>query len=113
MDRYDYREALKQDVLDFLKEEGKTTKTINQDDLYDLCWISDNVTGNASGSYFCNAYKAEEAISHNWDLIGEAFSEFGMEAKEMEKGPEFIDVTIRCYLLGEIIAEIYDETEND
>lgn len=113
MNRYDYREVLKQDVLTLLNEEGKTTQTISQEDLFDLCFVSDNVTGNASGSYFFSSYKAEEAICHNWDLIGEAFQEFGLESKELERGPEFIDVTIRCYLLGGIIAEIYEENEND
>lgn len=113
MERYDYREVLKQDVLNLLKQEGRTTKTISQEDLFELCFNSDNVTGNASGSYFFNAYKAEEAISHNLDLIGDAFTEFGLEPKELKRGPEFIDVTIRCYLLGEIIVEIYEENEND
>lgn len=40
-------------------------------------WTYDSVTGNASGSYFCNAWKAEEAICHNLDLLEEVAEEFG------------------------------------
>jgi hypothetical protein len=68
------------------------------------------VTGNASGSYTFNAWKAEEYLCHNLDLLGEALAEFGCEPNYItEKGAEACDVTIRCYLLGQAISEVLSE----
>lgn len=75
---------------------------------FDECFIADRVTGNASGSFFFNSFAAENAICHNWQLIGEAWDEFCLDAKELARGPEFIDVTLRCYVLGTVIAAIYE-----
>ena len=82
--------------------------------LNDELWIEDSVTGNASGSYYCNAYKAEESIAHNLDLLEEALDEFGQNnINVIEKGAEWADVTIRCYLLGLAIYEVLDDLEED
>lgn len=70
------------------------------------------MTGNASGSYFFNSYKAGEALAHNWDLLEEALEAFGQKGTDiLEEGPEAADVTIRCYLLPEAIATVLDELE--
>lgn len=72
-------------------------------------WVDDSVTGNASGSYTFNTYKAEEYICHNLDLLEEAMSEFGCEdVNALEKGAEWCDVTIRCYLLSDILMEVLE-----
>lgn len=115
---YDYREAVKSDVLDYIRNE------INFEDFEDLdeleqtlnddLWINDSVTGNASGSYYCNTWKAEEALSHNWDLLAEALEEFGQSGTDiLKEGAEAMDVTIRCYLLGQCIAEALEEIEDE
>ena len=73
------------------------------------------MTGNASGSYYCNAWKAEEALCHNLDLLGEAADEFGDESitNVLKQGPEACDVTIRCYLLSQAISAVLDELEDE
>lgn len=117
---YDYREAMREDVAQAIAEKCEWTgKTVTQmyetveeayDQLYDDMWIDDSVTGNASGSYTFNAYKAEEFIAHNWDLLREALEEFGSNLKDAYEngGVEGLDVTIRCYLLGEILTEVLE-----
>jgi hypothetical protein len=123
--KYDYLEAMTSDVLDYIKENIDLTEYADAEELEsflnDELWTEDSVTGNASGSYYCNAYKAEEAIAHNTDLLIEAIEEFGDDAESYKKAlrsPEYADVTIRCYLLGQAIAEAieqldYDFSEND
>lgn len=76
-------------------------------------WIDDSVTGNASGSYFCNAYKAEKALAGNWELAAEAMECFGDDCNPFEKGAEWVDVTIRCYLLNSCIADYIEQNEDD
>ena len=103
--RRDYLEAVKADVLEYINSEinFKDYETLEdlKEALHDECFNADSVTGNASGSYYCNAWRAEEAISHNWDLIEEAAEAFGIEptiSSGCEHGAEWWDVTIRCYL---------------
>ena len=108
METYNYYEEVKQSVLDFMEENDYTTENKDSEELYDECFNSDSVTGNASGSFFFNPYAAEEAICHNWCLIGEAWEKIGLDAKDLSRGAEYIDVTLRCYVLGSVISEIYD-----
>lgn len=119
---YDYREAVKSDILDYI-EENYTPEEIREEladrdeweqRLNDDLWICDSVTGNASGSYYCNTWKAEEALSRNWDLLAEALDEFGQDGTDvLKQGAEAMDVTIRCYLLGECLAAALDELEEE
>nr|DAS02380.1 MAG TPA: hypothetical protein [Bacteriophage sp.] len=114
MERYDYRENIKNDLIDFITENYKPSEYNNYDEAYDLIYDdvfrSDSVTGNASGSYFCNTWKAEESICHNLDLLGEAFEAFCEDGADVLKnGAESCDVTIRCYLLSQALQEVLDE----
>lgn len=117
---YNYHEAVIQDILDYIRENytsAEITERLSDRDeweqqLHDDFWICDSVTGNASGSYYCNSYRAAEAIAHNWDLLNDALLEFGCtDCNPVEKGEEWCDVTIRCYLLGECISLALDELE--
>jgi hypothetical protein len=117
MNQYDYREAVKNDIIDYINDHDVKVTSSNRDEvyeqLYDDMFVSDSVTGNASGSYTFNTWKAEENLCHNLDLLGEALSEFGSDPAKIMESPEACDVTIRCYLLGEILGEVLDELETD
>ena len=120
-ERYDYIEHMTEDVKDAIRERY-TPDEIREhldDDRYDFAqelnddfWTDDSVTGNASGSYYCNAWRAEEAIAHNWDLIADMIDEFDA-ADVLRQGPEAIDVSIRCYLLGQAIDAALDELDDE
>lgn len=131
MERYDYLSAVREDVKQWINdheewqeeyadESGKWLRDDNRDDieedLNDRLFVEDSVTGNASGSYTCNTWQAEENLCHNLDLLGEALAEFGYDgeslAKQMESA-EGCDVTIRCYLLSQAIGEVLDELSED
>ena len=119
MERYDYLEAVKEDILYYIEEqyteEEQRENMENRDDweqrLYDDLFVSDSVTGNASGSYTFNSWQAEEYLRHNMDLLAEALEDFGSDISYLENGAEACDVTIRCYLLGQAINETLDELE--
>lgn len=113
--KYNYMKAMIEDIREYINDEVEVAEYKGNADgleeyLNDTLWVTDSVTGNASGSYFFSRYKAEEALAHNWDLLADALSEFGYDgANPIEKGAEWCDVTIRCYLLGQAIAEIMEE----
>lgn len=118
-DTYNYMEAVADDVRDYIENEIDLTEWKGNRDglkekLNDDLWVCDSVTGNASGSYYCNSWKAEEALAHNWDLLAEALTEFGQDGTDvLKEGAEAMDVTIRCYLLGQAIAEVLDDLEEE
>lgn len=118
--KYDYYEEVKEAVREAAQNEYtiKVLSSIDLEDyeekLNDALWVDDSVTGNASGSYFCNCYEAEEALAHNWGLALEALQEFGYNDLDiLEKGAEWVDVTIRCYVLPSCIAEYIDENRKE
>lgn len=116
---YDYREAMTEDVKEWIKENIDLTEWTEdreglEQQLNDDLWTEDSITGNASGSYYCNSYKAEESIAHNWDLLNEALDEFEQNnINVIKKGAEWADVTIRCYLLESVISDVLDEMEEN
>ena len=117
MEKYDYRQAVIDDIKQYIENHEVTVTTSNRDELesslYDDMFISDSVTGNASGSYTFNTWKAEKNLCHNLDLLKEALEEFGDTGTNIMDSAESCDVTIRCYLLGQLLGEVLDELETD
>lgn len=110
---YNYMEAMMEDVKEYIKNEITLSDFSDRADLEehlnDVLWTEDSVTGNASGSYTFDTYQAEENICHNLDLLRDALEEFGCTGNVIEKGAEWCDVTIRCYLLCQVIADVLDD----
>lgn len=102
--KYNYYKAMKEDVKNYLEENKLQLNEDTYNDIYDEMFISDEITGNASGSYTFSTYQAEENICHNMELLKEACDEFCCEPKL--DNAEWCDVTIRCYLLGQVLSEM-------
>lgn len=120
MEKYNYREELKNDIRAYIADSLWFNEDTPQErdyddvynDLYEEMWVADSVTGNASGSYTFSTWRAEENLCHNTDLIEEVIDEWGAPAKGF-KGAEYWDVSIRCYLLGECLSAVLDEYYNN
>lgn len=110
--KYDYLKNETEDIKEYIKEnidlEDYTREEL-EEKLYEDLWIEDSVTCNASGSYTFNNWEAEEFLCHNMDLVQEAYEEFGYDGVPLDTGAEAMDVTVRCYLLGQAIGEALDE----
>ena len=122
MERYDYNEAMREDIREYIAEnyerEEIAEKLLDRDEweeqLRDDLWTEDSVTGNASGSYTFSTWEAEENLCHNMGLLEDALREFGSEGADiLERGAEWCDVTIRCYLLADVLSEVLDEYEEE
>lgn len=113
---YNYMEAMIEDIKEYIKYEVTLSDYSDRKELeeylHDTLWTQDSVTGNASGSYTFNTYRAEEYICHNLDLLKEAIENFGYTENVLEKGAEWCDVTIRCYLLVQAIEKVLDDMED-
>lgn len=116
-EKYNYLEQVTSDAKEAILEYMDEWEFDDRDELEQIAndelLMDDGVTGNASGSYYCNTWKAEEAVCHNWDLLEEAIDEFGGDTDILRQGAEFCDVVIRCYLLGQAINAALDELEEE
>lgn len=117
MEKYDYLSAVESDVREYIENNVNFHDYSDLDemkeDLNEKLFVYDSVTGNASGSYTFNAWKAEEYLCHNLDLLAEANEEFGGSSDILSDGAEMCDVTIRCYLLGQAIENIAPDMWQD
>lgn len=118
-----YLEELKSDILSHLENEWEYKYLGQVEDLEELeenlnedLFACDSVTGNASGSYTFNRYEARENVLGNIELLLEAFEMFATSVDKvgrlfLAEDWESMDVTIRCYLLPQAIAEVIEENE--
>lgn len=125
MTNYNYLETMVEDIKDYIRNNAELDRNDLEYDredleqkLHDDLWTEDSVTGNASGSYTFNCYQAEIQVCDNMDLLNEMCREFGVEAetigqKFLDEEWEWMDVSIRCYLLGQAISEALDEIEEE
>lgn len=120
---YNYRLEIKNDIYNYITENYGDIKSELEDrdtfyeSLYDQMFIDDSVTGNASGSYTFNRYQAREYILENEDLLREAYESFcqldSLGDDFINEDYEKMDVTIRCYLLGECLNDVLDDLESE
>lgn len=122
MKNYNYLEAVTADVIDFIRDEVNAAEYENREALAeflnDELFCCDSVTGNASGSYTFNSYRAKEFVFADPDTVSEALREFCVDAatvaeKFLSQNWEYFDVTARCYVLGQAIENALDSIENE
>lgn len=107
------RSDLKNYILERWDEEE--IKELEANEVYDEAFTADSVTGNGSGSYFFNAWKAKESLFEmDEDILRETISEFDIDMAEHWGDWEFLDVSCRCYALGQIdIEEVLEEIKEE
>ena len=122
---YNYKEQVRADVKEWIEDNKEQIEGLDRHDayevVYDSCWIDDSVTGNASGSYTFSRYEARE------NFFGDGDSEEYLDqmcddgfADPMEIGKkiigsdyEWLDVSIRCWLLCDAVSDVLDEYYDD
>lgn len=115
---YDYYEAVKENVLNYIKEEVDMNG-MDLDELKEQLWEdlinNDSVTGNASESYtFCRS-EAQKYVEENKDLVREMCDEFEdhqrIANQWLTDDYKLIDVCLRCYVLVNAIEMAVEELE--
>jgi len=121
----DYRTETKENIRQWMEDNKDYIDYNDFEDTNDLeqylndnLWTADDVTGNASGSYYCNSYKAKDMVLEDMDTVREALEEFGVDAatigeKFLDEDWEWLDVTARCFVLGECISEYIEDNREE
>lgn len=112
----DAKQAILENMNDWDFSDREELEEVANDNL----WVDDSVTGNGSGSYSFNSEMAKEYVCESDDglnTLRDAVREFDCEHKAFEAfcndDWEYLDVTIRCYLLGQAISAAIDELEEE
>ena len=117
MEKYNYKEALKQDILNYIKDNDILSYPHESAHelhgiLMDALWPLDEITGNG-GSYYDTAEKCEEYLAGNIRLIIAALADFNYEYESFPDNDDeliqSLDATVRCYLLWECIWDALKE----
>lgn len=111
---YDYREAIRHDIKEWVKENYSLDSLRPQLSFY---WdetldklesqMRSAITGNDCGSYTCNAWQAEEFLSHNLGLLEEASRDYGIQPDL--SNPELCDVLIREHVFNFVFASVMND----
>lgn len=112
----EYIDNIKEDCIDYIEENLGDYDDF--DELYGDMQMS--VTGNADGSYYCNAIKAEKALADVLfnDEVNQLCKDLGYaNGIPMEKGPEACDVIVRVVLMDSYIynwaRELWDSKQEE
>ena len=76
---YDYKEAVKHDILEYIHDELDLNAFEDlselKNNLQDELWNNASITSNASGSYTFNSEQAKEYVYDNTELLLDAIKE--------------------------------------
>lgn len=118
---YSYKDVVRSDVREWIDDHKEVLQDVDRHDVFDVvynaCWIDDNVTGNASGSYTFSRYEARKNFFNDEDseeyidqMIEDGFTCRESVGKAVqESNLELLDVLIRCWLLCDAVTEVLDE----
>ena len=110
-----YYDDVKDAVLEHLKDEPERYIHYSGSDLFDEFVAADSVTGNASGSFFCDSEVAKEMVLENISEVAQVYYEdYDMEGLGMDiynAAWENIDVKARCGILPRVIQDVLSELE--
>ena len=122
---YSYKEVVRSDVREWIEDNKEQIEGLDRHDAYDVvydsCWVADEVTGNASGSYTFSRYEARQNFFNDEDsddYISQMIEDGFISADELgkkisESNWEYIDLSIRCWLLCDAVSDVLDEMYDD
>ena len=126
MEKYNYREAIINDLKDWITNEAVMSelKDLNDEELfesiYDEAFGIDSITGNGL-DYYDTEDNCSKNLAGNIDLLYLAAQNYCIDDDilvlikhyEDKSLARYFDSIIRCYLLGDCIDEVLKEIKDD
>ena len=122
---YNYKEQIRADVKEWIEDNKEQVEGLDRHDafevVYDSCWVDDSVTGNASGSYTFSRYEARQNFFGDEDseeyldqMCDDGFTDPVQIGKKLIASDyEWLDVSIRCWLLTDAVTDVLDDMYDD
>lgn len=122
--KYDYKESIKSDVLEYIKGNiiledmeisADNAESVKEEIRDGILEYGGEITGELEGGHASDPYEAKERIADNRKLLNEAVRALCPEGNEdpITKDPMACDVIIRKYLLPQIVSKTVDEIINE
>ena len=124
MEKYNYYDAMENDIMTYIEDnytpQELMKKLVNRDmweeELNEVLWVEDSITGNASGSYTFARWQAKKYVVDNMDILKYAIEDYYIDRdtivdKFINEDWEYFDVTIRCYILNGAIDSVLNKYE--
>lgn len=118
MEKYNYNNALYNDIKNYIKDEKINIQEYDKEDLFeklqDELWDQDRITGNGPYGY-TDEQTCSEYVSGNLKIAFEALREFDVRLRDVPDTfpAKYVDSTIRCYLFHEELMEVLNDLYND
>lgn len=118
---YNYLEAMKQDIINYIRDEVTTTDFSDIDDLRDTLeddlWVDSTITGNGGDDYADNE-TSKQYLDGNEKLLKEAIYDFCVNRDRivdsfLNGNYAYFDSIIRCYMLSQAISAALNEIESE
>lgn len=118
---YSYKETVKTDIKGWMDDHSEELEGLDRSGVYETvfegCWDADEVTGNGSGSYTFsrsearrNFFEDDDSEEYIYRMCEEGFCTYEEVGKHMAQSDwEWVDVSIRCFLLGTAVDEVIAE----
>lgn len=116
MEKYNYKKALKEDILNYIKDNDVLDYEYNSaHELHEI--LNDELWGSAivgnDGDYYASAEKCEEYLAGNLRLAIEAITDLGADFNNIPHDEDevvrYLDCMIRLYLLWDCIWDALKE----
>lgn len=120
---YDYRQAMKDDITDYILNNYDLSDYETYDEALDAIeddlWVEDCITGNG-GMFYDTEEKCLQYVGNNLKLLFEAADAYEWsidQIKDKNNPAQHCDCLIRCYLLGEclnkVLHDMWEGEENE
>lgn len=119
MIQYNYEVAMVDDIIDYITDNDILNTyegTDLEEDLNEMLWAEDEITGNGAYGYTDDIEKLQCFIGTNLPLAFEALENFDESLENLPREYKlllkYVDTTIRCYLLRTCIDQALERLEN-
>ena len=118
---YNYLEAMKKDIINYIRDEIITEEFSDREELEqyleDNLWIDSTITGNGGDDY-ADDETSREYLNGNENLLKEAIFEFCVDKDKivdnfLNGNYAYFDSIIRCYMLSQAISAALDDMEDE
>ncbi len=117
-EKYDYLTAMKADIMEYIQDNnidlyelGDGDRWRAEDNLVDMLWAEDCVTGNG-GMYYGSNEECKRYIIDNLDTFFSVMEEYDL-VRINEITPQYIDCMIRTYYLHQAVYDVVNELWED
>jgi len=110
-----YYEAVRADVEEWLDNNEEKCLHMTKEQIEEEVMNSDEITGNMTGSYFCNSGEARDCVLSDLPTVAFAYGEFCDAERflqDVRDGAwETLDVIARCCMAPYAFYEVFSERE--